>query len=79
MNQQEYVSLKAKVEQLKKATHQAQGALAFKMQQLHKLHGCKTIEEAKVLLAEKKAELIDEEEDYEIAVKAFKKKWKDVL
>ncbi len=73
------VELKEKVNALQEKKQKAAGALEQTIKQLKEEFGCRTIEEAKKILAKLKKEEDEIEEELDDEIPAFEKKWEDVL
>lgn len=74
-----YTELQEKVQKLQQRRDRAQGALDQVMERLRKEYGCKTIKEAKTLLAKLNTDLDESEQEFETLLTTFEKEYGDLL
>ncbi len=79
MEAETYNQLKRAVENRKAEYDREQGAYRQVMSQLKEEFGCKTLEEARLLLKRKQTKLDRKTKDFEHDLKRFVRKYKDVL
>jgi hypothetical protein len=73
------LTLKRKVEDLKREADKASGAFEQNMKRLKDEHGCDTLEEAEKLLKKKKREAEEAGTSFETSLAEFNKKWEGKL
>lgn len=74
-----YRKLKVKVDRLRREHDRAEGALEQAMVKLQKQHGCKTLEEGKVLLSKTEKDCKRKRSKFDKAMERFDEEWGEKL